>query len=174
VNASDGELKGIELGFLWFPSLPGAFNGLGLQGSFTKLDSEQNIPLTNDAGEIIGQETSEFFGVSDTSYNVTLAYDHSGFGGRLSYVWREDFLSANEARIFANPIGQWRSPEKSLDLQLSYDINEHLAFSFDVVNVLGDMEQSYYKFADAGNPTVSNFGTTLISRSYAFGVRWKY
>ena len=174
VNASDGELKGIELGFLWFPNLPGAFNGLGLQGSFTKLDSEQNIPLTNPAGEIIGQETSEFFGVSDMSYNVTLAYDHSGFGGRLSYVWRDDFLSANEARLFANPIGQWRLPEKSLDLQLNYDFNENLAVSFDAVNLLQDMQQSYYKFADAGNPTVSNFGTTLISRTYSLGVRWKY
>ena len=174
VNASDGELEGLELGFLWFPNLPGAFNGLGLQGSFTKLNSEQNIPLTNSAGEIIGQETSEFFGVSDMSYNVTLAYDHSGFGGRLSYVWRDDFLSANEARIFANPIGQWRTPEKSLDLELNYDFNEHLTVSFDAVNLLQDMQQSYYKFANAGNPTVSNFGTTLISRSYALGVRWKY
>ncbi|HEU5134830.1 MAG TPA: TonB-dependent receptor [Steroidobacteraceae bacterium] len=174
VNASDGELKGLELGFLWFPTLPGAFNGLGLQGSYTQLDSEQNIPLTNSAGEIIGQETSSFFGVSDTSYNVTLAYDHSGFGGRLSYVWREDFLSANEARLFANPIGQWRLPEKSLDLQLNYDFNDNLSVSFDAVNLMQDLQQSYYKFADAGNPTVSNFGTTLISRSYSLGVRWKY
>ena len=46
VNASDGELEGIELGFLYFPELPGVFNGLGVQGSFTKLDSSQNIPQT--------------------------------------------------------------------------------------------------------------------------------
>src|SRR5690606_29454094 len=115
VNASDGELEGIELGFVYFPTLPGILGGLGVQGSFTKLDSSQNIPLTNTAGEIIGQETSEFFGVSDTSYNVTLAYDRAGLGMRLSYVWRDDFLNNNEARIFANPIGIWRKPESSLD-----------------------------------------------------------
>ena len=39
VNASDGELKGFELGFLYFPELSGIFNGFGVQGSFTKLDS---------------------------------------------------------------------------------------------------------------------------------------
>jgi TonB-dependent receptor len=174
VNASDGELKGFELGFLWFPELPGVFNGLGLQGSFTKLDSEQNIPLTNAAGDIIGQETSDFFGVSDTSYNVTLAYDRGGFDGRLSYVWRDDFLRANEARIFANPIGQWRRPELSLDLQLNYDISDSLAVSFDAVNLTNHLQQSYYRFADAGNPTVSNFGTTLFSRTFSLGMRWKY
>ena len=173
VNASDGELEGIELGFLWFPELPGVFNGFGLQGSLTKLNSEQNIPLTNAAGEIIGQETSEFFGVSDMSYNVTLAYDRAGFDGRLSYVWRDDFLRANEARLFANPIGQWRRPELSLDLQLNYNFNENLAVSFDAVNLTNHLQQSYYKFADAGNPTVSNFGTTLFSRTFSLGVRWK-
>jgi iron complex outermembrane receptor protein len=174
VNASDGELEGIELGFVWFPDLPGALNGLGLQGSLTKLDSTQNIPQTNALGEIIGQETTGFFGVSDMSYNITLAYDRAGFGGRLSYVWRDDFINNNEGRQFANPIGIWRRPEQSLDLQLNYDFNENLAVSFDAVNLGEDMQQSYYRFADVGNPTVSNFGTTLISRSFSLGVRWKY
>ncbi len=95
------------------------------------------------------------------SYNVTLAYDHSGFGGRLSYVWRDDFLNNNEARLFANPIGIWRQPEKSLDLQLNYDFNEHFAVSFDAVNLTEEEQKSYYKFADAGGPDMFNFGNTL-------------
>ncbi|HET9865394.1 MAG TPA: TonB-dependent receptor [Steroidobacteraceae bacterium] len=174
VNASDGVLKGFELGFLYFPELPGAFNGLGLQGSFTKLDSSQNIPLSDNLGNIVGEENTEFFGVSDFSYNVTLAYDHAGFGGRLSYVWRDDFLNNNEARIFANPIGVWRKPESSLDLQLSYEINEKMGVSFDAVNLTDEMQQSYYAFGDAGSPTLTNFGSTVISRAYMFGFRWKY
>ncbi len=173
VNASDGELEGIELGFLYFPELPGIFNGLGVQGSFTKLDSTQNIPRFDSTGTIVGEDTSEFFGVSDFSYNVTLAYDRGGFGGRLSYVWRDDFLNNNEARIFANPIGIWRAPEASLDFQLNYDFSENLAVSFDAVNLTEELQQSYYKFADSGSPTLTNFGTTLISRSYAVGIRWK-
>jgi TonB-dependent receptor len=174
VNASDGVLKGIELGFVYFPELPGLLNGLGLQGSFTKLDSTQNIPQTDSTGAIIGQETSDFFIVSDTSYNVTLAYDHAGFGGRLSYVWRDDFLNNNEARIFANPIGVWRTPESSLDLQLNYDFDEHFAVSFDATNLTNELQQSYYHFADVGNPSVSNFGTTLISRQFALGFRYRF
>ena len=171
VNASDGELKGVELGFVLFPE---SFRGFGLQGSLTKLDSSQNIPIADPDGVIIGQETSDFFGVSDLSYNLTLAYDNGGFDGRLSYVWREEFLNANEARQFANPVGQWRIPESSLDLQLNYNINDNLAVSFDAVNLAQDMQQEYYRFADAGSPSVSNFSNVLTSRSFSLGVRWKY
>jgi TonB-dependent receptor len=175
VNASNGELDGFELGFVYFPSyLPGVLQGLGVQGSFTKLDSSQNIPRFDTAGNIIGQDISEFFGVSDTSYNVTLAYDRAGVGARLSYVWRDDFLNNNEARLFANPIGIWRQPEKSLDFQLNYDFNEHFSVSFDAVNLTEEIQKSYYAFADSGGPDMFNFGNTLISRSFALGARWKY
>jgi len=174
VNASDGTLEGIELGFVYFPDyLPNVLKGFGLTGSFTKLDSEQTVPLTNSSGEIIGEEKSEFFGVSDTSYNITLAYDRAGVGARLSYVWRDDFKSVNEARLFANPIGIWRKPEASLDLQVSYDVNDKLAISFDAVNLTEEIQQAYYAFGSSGGPTTMNFGNLLISRSYALGVRWR-
>ncbi|MBL8265321.1 TonB-dependent receptor [Steroidobacter sp.] len=174
VNASDGKLEGIELGFVYFPEyLPGILKGLGVTGSFTKLDSDQTIPLTSADGQIIGTEDVAIFGVSDTSYNITLAYDRAGLGARLSYVWRDDFLDRNEARIFANPIGIWRQSEASLDLQLSYDINDKLAVSFDAVNLTEEMEQSYYAFGSAGGPSTHNFGNLLISRSFALGVRWR-
>ena len=32
--------------------LPGWFDGLGFQGSYTILDSEQQIPITNSAGRL--------------------------------------------------------------------------------------------------------------------------
>lgn len=171
VNASDGKLEGIELGFVLFPEV---LRGFGLQGSLTKLNSSQNIPLANSDGEITGQVKSEFFGVSDLSYNLTLAYDRAGFDGRLSYVWRDDFLNANEARQFANPVGIWRIPETSLDLQLNYNINEKFAISFDAVNLTQEMQQEYYKFGNVGSPGVSNFSNVLTSRSFSLGARWKY
>jgi hypothetical protein len=115
VNASDGVLKGIELGFLYFPELPGVLNGLGIRAA-SRARFEPEHPAVRSTRHIVGEENTDFFGVSDFSYNVTLAYDHAGFGGRLSYVWRDDFLNNNEARIFANPIGVWRTPESSLDL----------------------------------------------------------
>jgi hypothetical protein len=89
-------------------------------------------------------------------------------------VWRDDFLNNNEVRIFANPIGIWRKSEASLDLQLSYDVNENLALSFDAVNLTEEMQQAYYKFGGAGSPSTTNFANLLLSRSFALGVRWRY
>ena len=175
VNASNGDLDGFELGFLYFPeNLPGFLNGFGIQGSYTNLDSSQNVPRYDQNLVLIGQDKSAFFGVSDSSYNVTLAYDRAGLGARLSYVWRDNFLANNEAPLFANPIGIWRQPELSLDLQLNYDFSDKLAVSFDAVNLTGEIQKSYYAFADVGGPNTTNFGNTLISRSFALGVRWKY
>ena len=50
-NASNGELSGFEFGFVYFPeNLPDILDGFGIQASYTILDSEQSIPITDDAG----------------------------------------------------------------------------------------------------------------------------
>ncbi len=175
VNASDGVLKGLELGLTYFPTyLPSFLNGLGFVGSVTVLDSKQNIPESNSAGQITGQSQSSFFGVSDLSYNATLAYDNGPIGARLSYIWRKEFLANNEARLFANPIGVWRNPEKSLDLQLTWNVNDRLGVTFDAVNLTKAKQQTYYKFEDVGGPDQFNLGTTQLSRTFALGVRFKF
>lgn len=174
VNASEGVLKGLELGFSYFPDLPGMFDGLGVQGSATLLSSKQNIPNTNDVGDIIGEMTGPFFLVSKRSFNGTLAYERGPIGARLSYVWRSKFLHHNEARLFANPIGVWNLPEKSLDAQINYDINSRLSITADATNITNEIGHSYYHFGNAGNPTVSNFGNWLLGRTFALGLRYRF
>jgi TonB-dependent receptor len=173
VNASDGVLKGVEIGLTYFPSyLPGPLDGLGFTGSATILDSKQTIPVTNNEGEIIGSTTSSFFGVSKFSYNATLAYDNGPIGARLSYIWRKGFLQSNEGRSFANPIGFWRQPEKSLDLQLTWNVTDDIGLTFDAVNLTKAKQQNYYRFGDVGNPEQFNSSTMLIDRTFALGVRF--
>ena len=172
-NASNGVLKGMELGLTYFPTyLPSLLDGFGFQGSLTLLDSKQNIPLSNQAGQVIGETESGFFGVSDLSYNATLAYEKGALGARLSYVWRKAFLANNEARLFANPIGVWRRPESSLDFQLTWGITKRVGLTIDAVNLTNQTQQNYYKFEDAGNADQFNLGTTLLSRTFAVGVRF--
>ena len=174
-NASDGTLKGVELGLTYFPSyLPSVLDGLGFTGSATILDSEQTIPVVNNEGEITGTTKSAFFGVSKLSYNATLAYDNGPIGARLSYIWRKGFLQSNEGRSFANPIGFWRAPEKSLDFQLTWNVNDDIGITFDAVNLTKAKQQSYYKFGDVGNPQQFNSSTLLIDRTFALGVRFKF
>ena len=174
VNASNGTIKGVELGMIYFPKwLPSMLDGLGFQGSYTRLTSSQNIPQANDAGDIVSQVEAPFFGVSNSSYNATLAYEKGPVSARLSYVWRSGFLSSNEAALFANPIGIWRHPEKSVDMQISYKISDTMSVDISGVNLTNEMQQQYYHFGSAGNAQVSNFGTVQIGRSVAVGLRWK-
>jgi iron complex outermembrane receptor protein len=173
-NASNGNIKGIELGLIYFPKgLPMLLDGLGFQGSYTHLKSSQNVPETNSAGAVIAQLETPFFGVSDKSYNATLAYEKGPVSARLSYVWRSAFLQTNEAALFANPIGIWRQPEKSVDMQISYKLTENASLDISGVNLTNEMQRQYYQFGAAGNQQVSNFGTLQMGRSVAVGLRWK-
>ena len=174
VNASNGKISGVELGAIYFPKgLPSLLDSLGFQGSVTRLTSSQNVPTADSAGNIVSQLETPFFGVSKLSWNATLAYEKGPVGARLSYVRRSAFLAANEAALFANPIGIWRQPEKSVDLQLTYNINDRMAFAISGVNLTNEMQQQYYKFGDAGSPEVTNFGTVQIGRAVSIGFRWK-
>lgn len=169
-NTSNGELQGWELGTVYFPeNLPGLLDGLGVQASYTILDSEQDIPIFNrTTGDIEGYDTQPIFGVSDTSYSAVLIYDNEELSMRLSYVWREDFLNNYEARLFANPLGVYRAPEKSMDFQLSYDATEDLTVTFDATNLTEEIYQSYYQY-----PETHNFGSSLYSRTFALGFRYR-
>ncbi len=174
VNASNGTISGAEFGLIYFPKgLPSMLDGLGFQGSFTRLQSSQNVPEANAAGDIVNQLETPFFGVSNRSYNATLAYEKGPVSARLSYVWRSGFLASNEAALFANPIGIWRHPEKSVDAQLSYKINDNLSVDLSGVNLTNEVQQAYYHFGNAGNAQLTNFGTLQIGRSVSAALRWK-
>ena len=175
VNASNGVLKGVEVGLTYFPDyLPSVLNGLGFQGSLTVLDSKQTIPTTDSAGNITGEFESQFFSVSKFSYNATLAYDTGPFNARLSYIWRKEFLHNNEARLFANPIGVWYVPEDSLDFQLTWNVTNDIGVTFDAVNLTKSKQQNYYKFDNVGNDQQFNLGTLQLARTFALGVRFKF
>ena len=79
----------------------------------------------------------------------------------------------NEAALFANPLGIWRQPEKSVDMQVSYKINDNLSFDISGVNLTNEMQRQYYHFGNAGNTTLTNFGTAQMGRSVSVGLRWK-
>nr|WP_324258371.1 TonB-dependent receptor [Cellvibrio fontiphilus] len=168
-NASNGELSGLEVGAVWFPeNLPSVLDGFGVQASYTALESSQTTPVTNAAGEIIETKKTDLFGVSDESYSVVLAYDNYDVGVRLSYAWRSEFLNNYEAALFANPLEVWRKPESSLDLQVSYQVNDNLSLTLDGTNLTEEIYQSYY---GENGSTTNNFGSALFSRTFAIGAR---
>ncbi|WP_392344586.1 TonB-dependent receptor [Pseudoalteromonas prydzensis] len=172
VNASNGELSGFEFGAVYFPdSLPDMLNGLGVQASFTLLDSSQDSPEFDSLGEISGYIDSKMAGVSDESYSIVGIYERDSFDMRLSYVWRSEFYTGNEAPTFANPLQFWSRPEQSLDFQFSYDVTDDFVVTFDATNILDDVYQTYY---GEGNDNLFNFSNAIYSRTFAIGARYTF
>jgi len=60
-----------------------------------------------------------------------------------------------------------------VDLQLTYNLNDRMAFDISGVNLTNEMQQQYYKFGDAGSPELTNFGTVQTGRALSVGFRWK-
>ncbi len=167
-NAGEGQLDGWEFGVTWFPELEGWLNGFGIQASYTLLDSEQELPILDQLGNVTGTDTVSIGGVSDSSYSAILAYDRGAFSGRLSYFWREDFYNNNEAALFANPLQVWRGEEESLDLQFSWDVNDQWTLTFDATN----LTEPTYHWNYGDEPELFNFHNYIYSRTFALGVRF--
>lgn len=168
-NVGSSELDGWEFGLTWFPELPGWFDGLGFQGSYTILDSEQQIPITDAAGNLVGYDILPIFGVSDSSYSAILAYDRDKFSSRLSYFWREEFQDRNEAALFANPLAIWNSAEKSLDFQATWILTDRWTLTFDATNLTEEVVSENY----GNQPMIFNHTNWFFSRTFALGVRFQ-
>ena len=168
-NSSNGTLEGLELGLVYFPeNLPDWLNGFGIQASATLLDSQQDLPVYEN-GSISRYDSRDMFGVSKSSYSTVFIYERDDFDMRLAYLWRDDFLNSYEEAQFANPLGVYRSPEQSLDFQISYDVTEDLMVTFDGTNLTQETYQSYYEY-----PTTHNSNNALYSRTFALGVRYSF
>jgi len=172
-NSSDGWLKGAEFGLVYFPdNLPSYLDGFGGQFSYTLLDSNQTIPVFDATGTQTGTQDTSLFGVSKSSYSAVLAYEKHDFSARLSYVWREKFLQRHDGTQFASPLQIYSAPEESLDLQLSYNITDDWAITLDGTNLTNYRFRTYYHSITNNNPDyLMNYGTSLLSKTWALGTR---
>ncbi|KFZ38997.1 TonB-dependent receptor [Shewanella mangrovi] len=167
-NSSNGVLKGIEIGGVYFlENVPSWLDGFGIQASGTFLDSSQDLPNYEADGSLNGYTTRDIFGVSDSSYSAVLIYEKEDFSTRLSYVWRDAFLNGYDSGSFANPRGVYRRPEKSLDFQFSYNVTDDLVVTFDATNITNEKFQQYYE-----DENVFNAGTAIYSRTFGLGIRY--
>lgn len=61
-----------------------------------------------------------------------------------------------------------------MDFQLTWNATDDFGVTFDAVNLTNAIQQNYYRFDDVGNPTQFNLGTTLLARTFAVGIRFKF
>src|SRR5690606_2175972 len=173
-NNGDGTITGVEVGVKkFFDGLPYPFNGLGVDATYTYVDSDMELA---DISQPFDTDFSlygalPFIGVSRNAYNFTAIYELGQFSGRLAYIWRSKFLmSVGQNGCNGDTNGIWRLPVYNddygqLDASLEYRINDNLSLSLRAIN-LGNSETVLIADQNAAGDHESSYvnDTTYIAR----------
>ena len=163
VNTGTADIKGYEIGATYFfENLPSPFDGLGIQGNFTYIDSRTDVPLDTSPvdtdGSTFGSMPLE--GLSDKTWNLMLMYEKASWYGRLAYNWRSEQLLAIGPNGWngSNAGVDWRLPVFAdeygqLDLSLGYDFTDNLSLSFDAYNISQSETRGIVRQNEAGDHT---------------------
>lgn len=82
-------------------------------------------------------------GLSDSA-NVSAIYENHGVSARLSYNWRDEFLSGfdqHSSPVFTESYGQW-------DLNINYAVTERFTLFFEALNLTEEVQRSYVRYEE--------------------------
>ncbi|MEM7664142.1 MAG: TonB-dependent receptor [Pseudomonadota bacterium] len=167
LNGEDGELSGLEINFLGQATfLPEPFDGFGVSGNATFLDSEFFAPTANG-----GQgETLAIPGTSELIYNASIFYEKFGLSARLAYQYRDEWLTTTEAGP-GEPLfwGETERVDAKIQYELPFEFGGGTTVVFAEANNLSDFKDERYvgepQFADQ----IEGYG-----RFFMFGISYDY
>jgi TonB-dependent receptor len=164
-NGSDGEIKGLELGYqqqLRF--LPSPFDGFGFMANATFVDSEATYPTRPG-------ETLPFIGQSDVTGNVALTYEKRGFFARLALNWRSEHLREDEPIGSDTSSDRWIDDFAQLDATVSYRFNRNWEVFVEATNLTNEPFRVYQEGGVIPGKRFVQFEEYNWTAS--FGLRWK-
>ncbi|MCU4675609.1 TonB-dependent receptor [Catenovulum sp. 2E275] len=148
VNGKGAKITGLELGYSQtYDFLPGLLSGLGMSANYTY----QNSKYDSDISAVTGEPLPEY-PVADTpehTYNLTTFWEQDGHQIRLSYRGSSDSLVGTDwntgfrGRTW-NQGSIWNEGRDTLDLSLSYQMNEQISFTFQAVNLTDAAYRTYF------------------------------
>lgn len=182
VNATDhGTVKGFEIAYQQvYTFLPGFLSGLGLNATYTYVDSsgvaQSTLSETDPdvaAGRVANVDTSllPLQGLSRHSFSVQPFYERGPLSIRLAYSWRSRFLLTVRdvivpfAPIFNEATGQ-------LDGSIFYQVTPNIRVGVQAVNLLNEITRSSQVItATDGNITRAPRSWYMNDRRFSFIVR---
>jgi TonB-dependent receptor len=160
VNGGNAKVYGAEAAYSQvFTFLPAPFDGFGAQGSYTHTEVQADYT----AGS--RQIRDQLIGLSKNSFNLVGFYDKGPLSARLSYVWRDKYLSSTGSTVQAPT---YVAAFGSLDGQLSVRATDNLTLSLEGINIAG-AHQNTYNDNDLRFGEINYYGRTIL-----FGVRAEF
>lgn len=160
VNGGDAKVYGAEAAYNQvFTFLPRPFDGLGIQASYTHTSVQANYTA--------GARTIEdqLIGLSKDSFNLVGFYDYGPVSARLSYVWRDKYLSGTGS---TTQTPSYVAAFGSLDGNLSFRVTDKTTVSLEAINIAGARQYSY-------NDDPLRYGEIHYwGRTILFGVRTEF
>ena len=157
INNKDAKIWGFEIAGQYFLGN----TGFGVAAAYTHVRGNIGIDIAADPTV----DQFALLGLSDTA-NATLIYDKNGISARLSYNWRDKFLSDINQGAYHNP--RFTKPYGQFDFNVSYDITPRLAVSLEGINIFESSQTIY------GRSTNQVFFTQEGSARYLAGLRFKF
>ncbi|HEX7816896.1 TonB-dependent receptor [Dyella sp.] len=141
VNLNTATIKGAEFTLNYqFKHLPSPFDGFGVATNYTYVTSNASISpdKIGNAGKFAVP------GIGDSA-NGTVYYQKGPIEVRLSYNWRDKYLSS-----IAGGQGQPTTVKAygQLDLSADYKINDHVTVFFDETNLTNETISQYQVYLD--------------------------
>lgn len=136
LNSQERSIDGIEL------AVQHLFGdtGFGTQANFTKVDSDAEYDVNNFNAQTV------LIGLSD-SWNLVGFYENEVFSARVAVNWRDSFLfAANQLRVTDEPV--FFDEYMQVDLSTSYQVNENVSVSFEILNLTGEDQKQFGRYSD--------------------------
>ncbi len=156
-NFSDGNVKGIELGFNQpFAFLDGIWSGFGIQANYTFSDSEFD--------KDVGDNDYGFPGSSKHNFNSILYFESDNFGVRLSYIYRDDYFRnlPGQGAQAENSSAVFTEADQRINFNASYDINERFSVFVDVNNITEEGRRDFFVQKETFNGSFNRERTLTI------------
>jgi iron complex outermembrane recepter protein len=140
INTTGGELLGYEIAInkpLTF--LPSFLSKTGVILNYTHVDSKINYVISSSATATVFREYN-LLGMSPNSYNATFYYEGDKLSGRVSYSYRDGYLSVLLPGSSADYWG--KEAVSSLDAQISYKVSDRLTVVLEGTNLTDEAQDS--------------------------------
>ncbi|HEU0100383.1 MAG TPA: TonB-dependent receptor [Allosphingosinicella sp.] len=148
-----GTVKGFELAYQQtYDFLPGPLSGLGVQASYTYIDSKglpQQDTFRAEGSPLGVQGNLPLEQMSKHNINVAAFYEKGPISLRAAYNWRSRFLLTSSDVIFPFfPI--FNEKAGYLDASAFYSINKHIKVGVQGVNLLNTVTKTTQQFTQTG------------------------
>lgn len=170
LNGSGGIVKGFEIALQ-----QGFDNGLGYAVNYTYSASRTDL-------ESFTHKALPLPGVSENTFNLMGFYESDRIQARISYTWRDEFLSPDytletiagnedatnpvyrEAQNFASFYDDYGQ----VDASFSFDVTENFALTAEGINLLSEEQRRYIEY--------KNFfrSNTAAERRFVLGAKYKF